>query len=110
MLRWKIAIKEYRGNMTIVHKEGNIHNIAYDLSRWESSNTLDNPAHVPLEQEPQIPTEGIRITDIGTEFFEVRDSFKQENKCHIFKSLLNKDSKDTALVTSLDEVWKNSNS
>ncbi|MBW0587253.1 hypothetical protein O181_126968 [Austropuccinia psidii MF-1] len=25
MLRWKIAIQEYRGNMTIVHKSGNIH-------------------------------------------------------------------------------------
>ncbi|MBW0576197.1 hypothetical protein O181_115912 [Austropuccinia psidii MF-1] len=25
MLRWKIAIQEYRGNMTIVHKAGNIH-------------------------------------------------------------------------------------
>ncbi|MBW0545999.1 hypothetical protein O181_085714 [Austropuccinia psidii MF-1] len=24
MLRWKIAIQEYRGNMTIVHKDGNI--------------------------------------------------------------------------------------
>ncbi|MBW0519701.1 hypothetical protein O181_059416 [Austropuccinia psidii MF-1] len=25
MLRWQIAIEEYRGNMTIVHKDGNIH-------------------------------------------------------------------------------------
>ncbi|MBW0576819.1 hypothetical protein O181_116534 [Austropuccinia psidii MF-1] len=25
MLRWQIAIQEYRGNMTIVHKAGNIH-------------------------------------------------------------------------------------
>ncbi|MBW0576387.1 hypothetical protein O181_116102 [Austropuccinia psidii MF-1] len=25
MRRWKIAIQEYRGNMTIVHKNGNIH-------------------------------------------------------------------------------------
>ncbi|MBW0516318.1 hypothetical protein O181_056033 [Austropuccinia psidii MF-1] len=28
MLRWQIAIQEYRGNMTIVHKAGNIHNNA----------------------------------------------------------------------------------
>ncbi|MBW0555711.1 hypothetical protein O181_095426 [Austropuccinia psidii MF-1] len=27
MLRWQIAIQEYRGNMTIVHKAGNIHRI-----------------------------------------------------------------------------------
>ncbi|MBW0489941.1 hypothetical protein O181_029656 [Austropuccinia psidii MF-1] len=25
MPRWQIAIQEYRGNMTIVHKDGNIH-------------------------------------------------------------------------------------
>ncbi|MBW0575012.1 hypothetical protein O181_114727 [Austropuccinia psidii MF-1] len=25
ILKWKIAIQEYRGNMTIVHKDGNIH-------------------------------------------------------------------------------------
>ncbi|MBW0560638.1 hypothetical protein O181_100353 [Austropuccinia psidii MF-1] len=33
ILRWKIAIKEYRGNMTIVHKAGNIHKNADGLSR-----------------------------------------------------------------------------
>ncbi|MBW0565904.1 hypothetical protein O181_105619 [Austropuccinia psidii MF-1] len=26
MLRWQIASQEYRGNMTIAHKDGNIHN------------------------------------------------------------------------------------
>ncbi|MBW0497223.1 hypothetical protein O181_036938 [Austropuccinia psidii MF-1] len=33
MLRWKIAIEEYRGNMTIIHKAGNIHNKDGGLSR-----------------------------------------------------------------------------
>ncbi|MBW0550155.1 hypothetical protein O181_089870 [Austropuccinia psidii MF-1] len=70
MLRWKIAIQEYRGNITIVHKAENIHKSADGLSRWELANTPDNPAYVPLEAEPQIPVEGINITDIGTEFFE----------------------------------------
>ncbi|MBW0496079.1 hypothetical protein O181_035794 [Austropuccinia psidii MF-1] len=32
MLRWQIAIKEYTGNMTIVHKAGNIHKNADGLS------------------------------------------------------------------------------
>ncbi|MBW0583218.1 hypothetical protein O181_122933 [Austropuccinia psidii MF-1] len=50
MLRWKIAIQEYRGNMTIVHKAGNIHNNAAGLSRWALANTPDNPSYVPLEQ------------------------------------------------------------
>ncbi|MBW0476175.1 hypothetical protein O181_015890 [Austropuccinia psidii MF-1] len=33
MLRWKIAIQEYEGNMNIVHKEGKIHKNADGLSR-----------------------------------------------------------------------------
>ncbi|MBW0515599.1 hypothetical protein O181_055314 [Austropuccinia psidii MF-1] len=66
MLRWQIAIQEYRGNMTIVHKAGRIQNNADGLSRWALANTPDNPAYVPLEAEPQIPIKGINITDIGT--------------------------------------------
>ncbi|MBW0545473.1 hypothetical protein O181_085188 [Austropuccinia psidii MF-1] len=76
MLRWKIAIQEYRRNMTIVPKAGNIHKNADGLSRWALSKNPDNPAYVPWEADPQIPIEGINITDIGTEFFEeVRGSY-----------------------------------
>ncbi|MBW0589469.1 hypothetical protein O181_129184 [Austropuccinia psidii MF-1] len=64
MLRGQVAIQEYRGNMTIVHKSGNIHKKADGLSRWALANTPDNQAYVPLEAEPQIPIEGIHITDI----------------------------------------------
>ncbi|MBW0536732.1 hypothetical protein O181_076447 [Austropuccinia psidii MF-1] len=59
MLRWQIAIQEYRGSMTIVHKAGNIHKNADGLSRWALANTPDNSAYVPLEAEPQIPIEGV---------------------------------------------------
>ncbi|MBW0522353.1 hypothetical protein O181_062068 [Austropuccinia psidii MF-1] len=54
MLRWQIAIQEYRGNMTIVHKAGKINNNADGLNRWASANTHDNPSSVTLEAEPQI--------------------------------------------------------
>ncbi|MBW0545174.1 hypothetical protein O181_084889 [Austropuccinia psidii MF-1] len=109
MLRWQIAIQEYRANMTIVHKAGNIHTNADGLSRWELANTPYNPAYVPLEAEAQIPIKGINITDVGTELFEeFRESYKQGKNCHILTSLLDKDFKDTSLVNSLDEVWKNS--
>ncbi|MBW0572639.1 hypothetical protein O181_112354 [Austropuccinia psidii MF-1] len=95
--------------MTIVHKAGNIHKNADGPSRWALANTPDNPAYVPLEAQPQIPIEGINITDIGTEFFEeVRESYKQDMNFHILTSLLDKDCKDTSLVNALDEVWKNS--
>ncbi|MBW0508797.1 hypothetical protein O181_048512 [Austropuccinia psidii MF-1] len=108
-LRWQIAIQKYRGNMTIIHKEGKIHKNADGLSRWALANTPDNPAYVPLEAEPQIPIEGINITDIRTEFFGVvRESYKQDKNCHILTSLLDKNCKDQSLVNSLDEVWKGS--
>ncbi|MBW0540735.1 hypothetical protein O181_080450 [Austropuccinia psidii MF-1] len=109
MLRWQIAIQKYGGNMTIVHKAGNIHKNADGIISWALANTSDNPAYVPLEAEPQIPIEGINITDIGTEFFEkVRESYEQDKNCHILTSLLDKDCKDTFLVNELDEFWKNS--
>ncbi|MBW0532972.1 hypothetical protein O181_072687 [Austropuccinia psidii MF-1] len=92
MLRWQIAIQEYRGNMAIVHKFGNIHKNSDGLSRWALPNTPENNAYVATGAEPQIPIEGINITDVGTEFFEeVRDSHKLDKNCHILNSLLNKD-------------------
>ncbi|MBW0484990.1 hypothetical protein O181_024705 [Austropuccinia psidii MF-1] len=109
MLRWQIAIQEYRGNVTIVHKAGRIHKNSDGLSRWALANTPDNPSYVALEAEPQIPIELINITNIGTEFFEyVRETYKKDRNFHILTSLLDKDLKDTSLVSSLDEVWKNS--
>ncbi|MBW0583929.1 hypothetical protein O181_123644 [Austropuccinia psidii MF-1] len=55
ILRWKIVIQEYRGNMTIVHREGKIHKNADGLSRPALAKTPDNPANVPLEAEAHIP-------------------------------------------------------
>ncbi|MBW0547536.1 hypothetical protein O181_087251 [Austropuccinia psidii MF-1] len=52
MLRWQIAIQEYRANMTIVHKDGNFHKNADELSRWPLPNDIDNPADVPEEALP----------------------------------------------------------
>ncbi|MBW0555801.1 hypothetical protein O181_095516 [Austropuccinia psidii MF-1] len=108
MLRWQIAIQEYRGNMTIVHKAGNTHKNADGLSRWALPNTPDNPAYLPTGAEPQIPIEGINITDVGTEFFEVKESYKLDKNCHILTSLLDKDCKDAALANFLDDILKTS--
>ncbi|MBW0491639.1 hypothetical protein O181_031354 [Austropuccinia psidii MF-1] len=80
--------------MTIVHKAGNIHKNADKLSRWALSNTPDYPAYVLFEAEPQIPIEGIKITDIGIELFEEdRNSYKQDKNLHILTTLLEKDCK-----------------
>ncbi|MBW0467813.1 hypothetical protein O181_007528 [Austropuccinia psidii MF-1] len=49
MLRWQIAMQEYRGNMTIAHKSGSICKNADGLSRWALANAPENPAWVPQE-------------------------------------------------------------
>ncbi|MBW0524072.1 hypothetical protein O181_063787 [Austropuccinia psidii MF-1] len=92
MLRWQIAIQEYRGSMTIA-----------------SPNIPDNLAYVSTGAEPQIPIEGINITEVETEFFkEVRESDRMDKNCHILTSLVDKDCKDEALANSLDDIWKTS--
>ncbi|MBW0519389.1 hypothetical protein O181_059104 [Austropuccinia psidii MF-1] len=95
--------------MTIVHKAGNIYKNADGLSRWALPNKPEDPAYVPTGAEPQIPIEGINITNHGTEFFEeVRDSYKMDRNFHIITSLLAKDCKDAALANSLDDIWNTS--
>ncbi|MBW0461613.1 hypothetical protein O181_001328 [Austropuccinia psidii MF-1] len=45
MLRWQIAIQEYRGNITIIYKEGTSCSNADGLSRWPLYNVKSNPAY-----------------------------------------------------------------
>ncbi|MBW0477826.1 hypothetical protein O181_017541 [Austropuccinia psidii MF-1] len=47
ILRWKIAIQYYRGNMTIIYKEGKSNINADGLSRWPLDNVQRNPAYDP---------------------------------------------------------------
>ncbi|MBW0549980.1 hypothetical protein O181_089695 [Austropuccinia psidii MF-1] len=109
MLIWQITIQEYRGNITIVHKDENVHKNADGLRQWPLPNDIDNPAYVPGEASPQIPIEGISLTDLNTTFFEeIRNSYTQDKNCSILCQLLNKDCKDNSLIHALDEVWKKS--
>ncbi|MBW0560673.1 hypothetical protein O181_100388 [Austropuccinia psidii MF-1] len=105
MLSCQIAIQEYRGNTTIVHKYGSIHKTEDGLSRWPLPNNIDNPSYVPEEASPQIPIEGISVTDLNTTFFEeVRHSYTQDKNCSILCQLLTKDCKDNSLIHALDEI------
>ncbi|MBW0505037.1 hypothetical protein O181_044752 [Austropuccinia psidii MF-1] len=45
MLWWQIAIQEYRGNMTIIYKEGKTHTDSDGLRRWPLDNFKSNPAY-----------------------------------------------------------------
>ncbi|MBW0529331.1 hypothetical protein O181_069046 [Austropuccinia psidii MF-1] len=95
--------------MTKIHKAGNIHKNADALSIWELSNTRDKPSYVATSAEPQIPIEGINITDVGTELFEkVGESYKEDKNCHILTALLDKDCKYESYAHSLDDIWKKS--
>ncbi|MBW0537701.1 hypothetical protein O181_077416 [Austropuccinia psidii MF-1] len=89
MLRWQIAIQEYRSNIAIVHKDGNIHKNEDGRSRWPLPNNIDNPAYVPEEASPQIPREGISVTDLNTNFSE-------------------EDCKDNPMIHALDGIWRTS--
>ncbi|MBW0506073.1 hypothetical protein O181_045788 [Austropuccinia psidii MF-1] len=59
-LRWQIAIQEYRGNMTIIYKEGKSHTNADDLSRWPLDIVKRNPAYDP-EVAAKIPIHFMEI-------------------------------------------------
>ncbi|MBW0554566.1 hypothetical protein O181_094281 [Austropuccinia psidii MF-1] len=103
ILRWQIYIQEFRGNMTIVHKDWNIHKNADGLSKWALPNNIDNPASVTEEASPHIPIEGISVTDLNTTFFE---EVRQDRNCSILCQLLTKYCKESSLIHALDEIWK----
>ncbi|MBW0530339.1 hypothetical protein O181_070054 [Austropuccinia psidii MF-1] len=54
MLRWQIAIQEYRGNMNHIYKEGKSHTNADGLRKWPLVNFKSNPAYDP-EVAAKIP-------------------------------------------------------
>ncbi|MBW0578057.1 hypothetical protein O181_117772 [Austropuccinia psidii MF-1] len=75
ILRWQIGIQEYRGNMTILHKNEDV------LSRGPLPNNINkpSPAYVPEEASPQILIEGMSVRDLNTTFFEeVRNSYTKD--------------------------------
>ncbi|MBW0516639.1 hypothetical protein O181_056354 [Austropuccinia psidii MF-1] len=107
MLRMKIAIQEYRGNMTIVQKDGNIHKNADGLSRWTLPINIDNISFALEEASPTIPIEGIIVTDLNTTFFEeLRNIYTQDKNCSILCQLHTKDCKDHSLIHALGGIWR----
>ncbi|MBW0486017.1 hypothetical protein O181_025732 [Austropuccinia psidii MF-1] len=102
ILIWQIALQEYRGNMNIAQKDGNIQKNADGISRWPLPNNIDNPAYVPEEASPKIPIEGISVTYLNTPFFEeVRNSYTQDKNYSILFQLLTKGCKNQSLIHAL---------
>ncbi|MBW0489227.1 hypothetical protein O181_028942 [Austropuccinia psidii MF-1] len=101
-----MSIQEYRVNMNIVHRSGNIHNNADGLSKWALANTPKNPLWVPQEENC---TGGVFVTDIRTEFFnQVKEGFNMDNNCHILSKITMKDFNNPSISSKLYELWKKS--
>ncbi|MBW0511496.1 hypothetical protein O181_051211 [Austropuccinia psidii MF-1] len=60
ILRWQIAIQEYRGNMTIIYKYGKSHTNADVLRRWPLDKVKSNPPYNP-EVAAKIPIHFMEI-------------------------------------------------
>ncbi|MBW0471221.1 hypothetical protein O181_010936 [Austropuccinia psidii MF-1] len=60
MLRWQIAIHDYRGNMAIIYKEVKSNTNADGLSRWPLDNVKSNTSYVP-EVAANIPIHFMEI-------------------------------------------------
>ncbi|MBW0532671.1 hypothetical protein O181_072386 [Austropuccinia psidii MF-1] len=60
MLRWKIALQEYRGNMNIIYKEVKSHTNADGLSQWPLDSVKSNPAY-DTEVAARIPSHFMEI-------------------------------------------------
>ncbi|MBW0479081.1 hypothetical protein O181_018796 [Austropuccinia psidii MF-1] len=106
MLRWHIAIQEFRGNMTIFHQSGNISKNVDGLSRWALVNSIENPEWVPQE-EPHIG--GICVTDIDKVFInQVKENYNLDKNLHILCQPLMKYCKDPSFSSKLHVVWKKS--
>ena len=109
MLRWQIAIQQYRNNMTIVHKSGHKHQNADGLSRWALPNTPDNPAWEPENKERDFPILGIHVCDLEDAFYDlIRKSYSESPETAILKELLDQEKPDPALVKSLPDKLKKS--
>ncbi|MBW0483468.1 hypothetical protein O181_023183 [Austropuccinia psidii MF-1] len=60
MLRWQIAIQDYRGNMTIIYKEGKSDTNSDGLIIWPLDNVKGTPAYDP-EVGAKIPIDFMEI-------------------------------------------------
>ncbi|KAI7935554.1 hypothetical protein MJO28_016425 [Puccinia striiformis f. sp. tritici] len=101
MLRWQIAIQQYRGHMTIIHKPGIKHKNADGLSRWALPNTPDNPAW-DAEDDDIFPILGIHMCDLDTAFYElVKSSYKNNVEMLKLVDILSNENSPPQLISSL---------
>lgn len=106
MLRWQLAIQEYRGRMSIIHREGKAHANAEGLSRAALPNDSSNPAaDLDPEELPQI--HAIAMIDLKDEFFEtIRDGYREDAKLFRVRELMETPSRQAQIPADLPKILK----
>ncbi|MBW0523117.1 hypothetical protein O181_062832 [Austropuccinia psidii MF-1] len=101
MLRWQIAIQEYRGNMTIIYKEDRRKNFRF--SEWApESGTLDSGN--TDSEGTETPILGISSSELHNEFFSaVLKSYSKHKQCGILLQLLQQKYRSPELESQLEE-------
>ncbi|MBW0537293.1 hypothetical protein O181_077008 [Austropuccinia psidii MF-1] len=120
MLRWKLAIQEYRGNMNIIYKEAYdpevaakipIHFMEIDrrknfrFSEWApQSGTLDSGN--TDSEGTETPILGISSSELQNEFFNaVLKSYAKHKQCGTLLQLLQQKYRSSELKPKLEEPW-----
>ncbi|KAI7956963.1 hypothetical protein MJO28_004058 [Puccinia striiformis f. sp. tritici] len=107
MMRWQIAIQEWRGSMTITHRDGVIHKNADGLSRWALPNDSTNPAYDEEELTREVPIMAIAVSGLSTDFWDsVEASYEANRNTACLMSLLRSKHSQPDLITQLEEPWK----
>ncbi|MBW0473082.1 hypothetical protein O181_012797 [Austropuccinia psidii MF-1] len=103
MLRWQIAIQEYRGNMAIIHKEDRKKNFRF--SEWEpGSGTLDS-GNTDSEGK-ETPILAISSSELHNTFFSaVLKSYAKHKQYGILLQLLQQTYRSPELESQLEEPW-----
>lgn len=106
MLRWQIAIQEYRGNMTIRHRDGIKHKNADGLSRWALKNDKNNHAYDEDLKERDIPIMGIYISDLEETFWsDIREIYLKDKNTTKLIDILKSDHKNQGMIESIEDKW-----
>ncbi|POV97007.1 hypothetical protein PSTT_15312, partial [Puccinia striiformis] len=107
MMRWQIAIQEWRGSMTITHRDGLIHKNADGLSRWALPNNSDNPAFDEEELVREVPIMAIAVSGLSSAFWDsVEASYDTDKNTACLLALLKSKHSQPDLITQLEEPWK----
>ncbi|MBW0532203.1 hypothetical protein O181_071918 [Austropuccinia psidii MF-1] len=113
MLRWKIAIREYRGNMTLIYKEAKIPIHFMEIYRkknfriyeWATESGTPDSGNTDSEGT-ETPILGISSSELHTEFFNaVMKTYVKQKQCGILLQLLQQKYRSPELNSQLEEPW-----